>query len=33
MGPTGCTVIIVKKSLLGKADKDVPIMCDWNKFE
>lgn len=33
MGPTGSTVIIVKKSLLGRADKDVPIMCDWDTFE
>jgi phosphoserine aminotransferase len=29
MGPTGATVIIVNKKLLGKADADVPIMCDW----
>jgi phosphoserine aminotransferase len=29
MGPTGDTVIIVNKKLLGKADADVPIMCDW----
>lgn len=33
MGPSGCTIIIVKESLLGKAEKDVPIMCDWNTFE
>ena len=33
MGPTGTTIMIVKKSLLGKADKDVPIMCDWTTFE
>ena len=37
LGPAGNTVIIVKNSLLGKADKDTPIMCDWmahlnNKF-
>jgi phosphoserine aminotransferase len=33
MGPTGATIIIVKKSLLGRADNDVPIMCDWTTFE
>ena len=33
MGPTGSTIIIVKKSLLGKADRDVPILCDWTTFE
>jgi phosphoserine aminotransferase len=26
-------LIIIKKSLLGKADKDTPVMCDWNLFE
>lgn len=33
MGPTGCTIIIAKKSILNHADKDVPIMCDWTTFE
>lgn len=33
MGPTGTTIMIVKKSLLGKADSDIPIMCDWTTFE
>jgi len=33
LGPTGVTVIIVRKSLFGKSDKDVPIMCDWDAFE
>lgn len=33
MGPTGCTIIIVKTELIGKAEADVPIMCDWNAFE
>lgn len=32
-GPAGCTVIIVKEDLLGHADKDVPILCDWKTFE
>jgi phosphoserine aminotransferase len=33
LGPCGCTVIIVKNSLLGQAEADVPVMCDWNLFE
>lgn len=33
MGPSGATIIIVKESLLGNAEKDVPIMCDWKTFE
>lgn len=33
MGPSGCAIIIVKKSLLGHMQKDTPIMCDWNAFE
>lgn len=33
LGPTGATVIIVNKSLLGKAEKDVPILNDWATFE
>lgn len=33
LGPTGATVIIVKKDLLGKAEKDVPIINDWATFE
>lgn len=33
LGPTGATVIIVRKSLLGKAEKDVPILNDWATFE
>jgi phosphoserine aminotransferase len=33
MGPSGCTIIIVKESLLGHKDKDVPIMGDWEAFE
>jgi len=33
LGPVGCTVIIVKNSLLGKAEKDTPVMCDWKLFE
>jgi len=31
MGPSGSTIVIVKRSLLGKADPDVPVMCDWEK--
>lgn len=33
MGPTGVTIMIVKKSLLGKAEPNCPVMCDWNLFE
>jgi phosphoserine aminotransferase len=33
MGPAGCTVIILKDDLLGHADKDVPILCDWDLHE
>jgi len=33
MGPSGATIIIVKNSLMGHAEKDVPIMCDWKTFE
>jgi len=33
LGPVGCTIIIVKNNLLGKAEKDVPVMCDWKLFE
>jgi|TARA_B110000305_G_C19387162_1_gene612850 phosphoserine aminotransferase len=33
LGPAGCTVIIVREDLLGHADKDVPIMCDWALHE
>jgi len=33
MGPAGCTIIIVKKSLLGHADPDVPILNDWTTNE
>lgn len=29
LGPSGATVMIVREDLLGKADADVPIMCDW----
>mmetsp|Transcript_1997 Transcript_1997/g.3534 ORF Transcript_1997/g.3534 Transcript_1997/m.3534 type:complete len:240 (-) Transcript_1997:201-920(-) len=31
LGPAGCCVVIVKKSLLGFADKDVPLMNDWRR--
>lgn len=33
MGPAGCTIIIVREDLLGKAEKDVPVLCDWQLFE
>ena len=33
MGPTGVTIMIVKNSLLGQAEPNVPVMCDWTLFE
>lgn len=33
LGPAGCSVVIVRRSLIGKADADVPCLCDWGKFE
>lgn len=33
LGPAGCTIVIVKDSLLGHAEKDVPILCDWALHE
>jgi phosphoserine aminotransferase len=33
LGPTGVTLIIARKSLLGKAAPDTPVMCDWQAFE
>ena len=32
MGPAGLTIVIAKKSLFGFADKDVPVMCDWQSY-
>ena len=32
LGPAGVTVIIVRKSLLGKKRPDTPILCDWELF-
>lgn len=33
LGPTGATIVICRNDLLGKAEKDVPILNDWDKFE
>lgn len=33
LGPAGCTVMIIREDLFGHADKDVPILCDWELFE
>lgn len=33
LGPTGATIVICRNDLLGKAEKDVPILNDWAKFE
>jgi phosphoserine aminotransferase len=29
LGAAGCTVIVVREDLIGHADKDTPILCDW----
>ena len=29
IGPSGYPIFIVKRSLLGKADTEVPVMCNW----
>lgn len=33
LGPAGCTVIVVREDLLGHAEKDVPVLCDWDLHE
>lgn len=33
MGPAGANIVILKKSLLGKALRDTPFLCDWTMFE
>jgi len=33
LGTAGCTVVVVREDLLGYAEPDCPILCDWNKFE
>lgn len=33
LGTAGCTVMVIKESLFGHADKDVPILCDWALHE
>ena len=33
MGPAGSNIVIIKKSLLGFADKDTSFLCDWAAFE
>jgi len=33
LGTAGCTVIIVRNDLMGKAAADTPILCDWETFE
>ncbi len=30
MGPAGTTLVVVKKDLLGKVDRDIPTMLDYN---
>lgn len=32
LGPAGLGIVIVKKSLLDYADKDVPALCDWKTY-
>ena len=33
LGTAGCTITIVRDDLIGKAEKDVPILNDWETFE
>lgn len=34
LGPSGCTIVIVREDLIGKAtDADCPVLCDWALFE
>jgi len=33
LGAAGCTVVIVREDLMGHADKDTPVLCDWKLFE
>ena len=33
LGPAGCTILVIREDLFGHADKDVPILCDWDLFE
>lgn len=33
LGAAGCTVIVVREDLLGHAELDCPILCDWKMFE
>lgn len=32
LGASGCTIVIVREDLIGHADKDVPVLCDWKLF-
>jgi len=33
LGTAGTTIICVREDLLGHAEKDIPILCDWNACE
>lgn len=33
LGAAGCTIILVRKDLMGHAEPDCPILCDWEAFE
>lgn len=33
LGAAGCTVMLIREDLFGKAEKDVPILCDWTLHE
>ena len=33
LGTAGCAIICVKDNLLGHAEKDVPVLCDWDLHE
>lgn len=33
LGPSGCTVVIVREDLIGKYQRpECPLMCDWKVF-
>jgi len=33
LGPAGCTIMIIRDDLIGHAEKDVPVLCDWDLHE
>jgi phosphoserine aminotransferase len=33
LGAAGTTVMIIREDLFGNAEKDTPVLCDWDEFE